>query len=82
MRPHDDREPHRRSPAARVLRGLCGTILAVSVLSFTTIAILAIWNAIDRHMMEVAWRSLATLGVLFTASLVSLGVVRMFEDRR
>ena len=53
-------------------------ILTISVVLFTLLSILAIWNVLEK---DVAWKSLSTLGVIFIASLITLVIIRVIEDR-
>ena len=53
-------------------------ILTTSVILFTFLSILAIWDFLED---DVAWKSLSTLGVILVASLITLVIMRLIEDK-
>jgi len=53
-------------------------ILTTSVILFTFLSILAIWDVLQD---DVAWKSLSTLGVILVASLITLVIMRLIEDK-
>lgn len=59
---------------------ICFTVSIVSIVSATAVSILGIWGFVaDQTLM---WRALATLGVLFLASILTVMVNGFFVDRR
>lgn len=53
-------------------------ILTASVIIFTFLAILAIWDVFDE---DIAWKSLSTLGVILVASLITLVILKLIEEK-
>lgn len=49
-----------------------------SVILFTVLAILAIWDVLPK---EIAGKSLSTLGVIFLASLVSIAIMNNLNQK-
>ena len=60
----------------RALRLVCFTICILSIVAAVIISFLLIWGTAQPGAL---WRSLASLGVLFLASLLTMGVVSMVE---
>mgnify|MGYP001601455137 CR=1 FL=1 len=54
------------------------TVLTISVIVFTLLAILAIWDVFDD---DVAWKSLSTLGVLVFSCAITLVIIKIIEDK-
>ena len=59
---------------------ICFTICVVSIVSATALSILGIWGVVDDA--KLMWRALATLGVLFVASILTVVVNNIFVARR
>ncbi|MFH1508705.1 MAG: hypothetical protein ABIE68_00910 [bacterium] len=53
-------------------------ILTASVILFTLMAILAIWDVLDG---DIAWKSLSTLSVILFASLISLVIIKIIKNK-
>ncbi|MEZ4180043.1 MAG: hypothetical protein R3B41_00785 [Candidatus Doudnabacteria bacterium] len=53
-------------------------IVVTSLVLFTFLAILSIWDVLGE---EVAWKSVATLAVITFSSIIALVVFRVFENR-
>lgn len=51
-------------------------ILTVSVIVFTLLAILSIWDVMDD---DVAWKSLSTLGVLVSSCAITLIIIKIID---
>jgi len=61
-----------------IIKRWIATILTISVIVFTLLAILAIWDVFDD---DVAWKSLSTLGVLVFSCAITLVIIKIIEDR-
>jgi hypothetical protein len=53
-------------------------ILTIALISMSLLAILAIWDVFDD---DIAWKALSTLGVVLTASAISLVIIKIIDDR-
>jgi hypothetical protein len=62
-----------------VVNKICLTVSIVSIVSATTLSILAIWGVVESSTL--IWRSLATLGVLFLASILTVMVNNIFAEK-
>jgi len=61
-----------------IIKRIVVTILIASVTIFTLLSVLAIWDVFEE---DIAWKSLSTLGVIFFASLITLVVIRVIENK-
>ena len=59
---------------------VCLTVSIVSIVAATALSILAIWGVVEDSTLM--WRSLATLGVLFVASLLTATANSVFSEKR
>lgn len=57
---------------------IIATILVLSIALFTLLAVLSIWNVLSD---DVASKSLATLGVIFVAAVLSLITMKIVESK-
>jgi len=54
------------------------TVLTISVIVFTLLTILAIW---DVFSPDVAWKSLSTLGVLVFSCAITLIIIKIVDEK-
>lgn len=59
-----------------MLNKICFTVCILSIVAGMAISILAIWRVIGD--LDIVYRSLATLGVLFLGSVLTVSVNHMF----
>jgi hypothetical protein len=59
---------------------ICFAICILCIVAGSTISILAIWGVVDAE--DAMWKSLATIGVVFSASLLTVLVNRILLGSR
>ena len=62
----------------KALRLVCFTICILCILAAVVLSLFLIWGSGEPGIL---WRSLASLGVFFLASLLTMGVVSMVEPK-
>lgn len=55
---------------------VCFAVCMLCIVGATAVSILAIWNVVENEAL--LWRSLATLGVVFLAGILTTTVNRMY----
>jgi len=60
------------------LKRIITAVLICSLVLFTCLAVLSIWDVLAD---DIAWKSLSTLGVLTFSSIIALLVVRTLEHK-
>lgn len=58
---------------------IIAAVLTVSIIVFTLLAVLSIWDVLDE---DVAWRSAATLGVICIAAILGLLAIRIVDSNK
>ena len=62
----------------KALRLVCFTICILCILAAVVLSLFLIWGSGEPNIL---WRSVASLGVFFLASLLTMGVVSMVEPK-
>lgn len=63
----------------KALTKICFSICILCIVAATSVSILAIWNVVDDTAL--IWKSLATLGVVFLASILTVSVDNIFARK-
>jgi len=53
--------------------------LTGSVIIFTLLAILSIWNVLQD---DVEWKAMSTLGVILVASIITLVIIKIIDNKK